>query len=212
MWCTHLHTPHMCRYQLIRTRVVQLIDNWIGIKMSPEFRPSLYQTYIQLLDPGQPLLVSSHPYTGQDHTTWISAHFSLFEFHLSFHFSPISGFKCSPIFRFYIPVESHFRSHFSPIFRSHLRYCTLSFYSGFSSINLRSCSETVYTNFVYFVYSQTWLQSHCLQHQPLYNNMHGRNGFNGLCTKCPGYNNNLVITAHFSGTKGVVVNKFDCIL
>ena len=24
------------------------------------------------------------------------------------------------------------------------------------------------------------------------------------------YNNNLVITAHFSGTKGVIVNKFDC--
>ena len=61
------------------------------------------------------------------------------------------------------------------------------------------------------VYSQTWLQSHCLQHQPLYNNTHDRNRFNGLCTKCPGYNNNLVITAHFSGTKGVVVNKFDCI-
>ena len=61
------------------------------------------------------------------------------------------------------------------------------------------------------MYSQTWLESHCLQHQPLYNNTHGRNGFNGLCTKCPDYNNNLVIAAHFSGTKGVVVNKFDCI-
>ena len=60
------------------------------------------------------------------------------------------------------------------------------------------------------MYSQTWLESHCLQHQTLYNNTHGRNGFSGLCTKCPGYNNNLVITAHFSGTKGVVVNKFDC--
>ena len=24
-----------------------------------------------------------------------------------------------------------------------------------------------------------------------YNNTHGKNGFNGLCTKCPGYNNNL---------------------
>ena len=60
-------------------------------------------------------------------------------------------------------------------------------------------------------YSQTWLESHCLQHQPLYNNTHGPNGFNGLCTKCPDYNNNVVITAHFSGTKGVVVNKFDCI-
>ena len=59
-------------------------------------------------------------------------------------------------------------------------------------------------------YSQTWLESHCLQHQPLYNNTHDRNRFNSLCTKCPGYNNNLVITAHFSGTKGVVVNKFDC--
>ena len=63
---------------------------------------------------------------------------------------------------------------------------------------------------IYSIYSQTWLESHCLQHQPLYNNTHGRNGFSGLCTKCPGYNNNLVITAHYSGTKGVVVNKFDC--
>ena len=54
-----------------------------------------------------------------------------------------------------------------------------------------------------------WKLSHCL-HQPLRNNAHGRNGFNGLCTKCPGYNNNLVITAHFNGTKGVIVNKFDC--
>ena len=41
----------------------------------------------------------------------------------------------------------------------------------------------------------------------LYNNAQGRNGFSGLCTKCPGYNNNLVITTHFSGTKGVVVNN-----
>ena len=65
--------------------------------------------------------------------------------------------------------------------------------------------------YVCTVYSQTWLESHCLQHQPLYNNTHGRNRFNGVCTKCPGYNNNLVRTAHFSGTKGVVVNKFDCI-
>ena len=63
-----------------------------------------------------------------------------------------------------------------------------------------------------YYYSETWLQSHCLQHQTLYNNAHGRNGFNGLCTKCPGYSNNLVITAHFSGTKGVVVNKFECII
>ena len=61
------------------------------------------------------------------------------------------------------------------------------------------------------MYSQNWLESHCLQYQPLYNNTHGRNGFNGLCTKCPGYNNNLVITAHCSGTEVVVVNKFDCI-
>ena len=60
------------------------------------------------------------------------------------------------------------------------------------------------------MYCQTWLESHCLQHQPLYNNTHVGNCFTDLCTKCPGYNNNLVITAHFSGTKGVVVNKFDC--
>ena len=61
-------------------------------------------------------------------------------------------------------------------------------------------------------YNQTWLESHCLQHQPLHNNTHVGNCFNGLCTKCPGYNNNLVITAHFSGTSGVVVNKFDSII
>ena len=69
------------------------------------------------------------------------------------------------------------------------------------------CLSPTYTH----TYSQTWLERYCLQHQPLYNNTHGRNGFNGLCTKCPGYNN-LVITAHFSGTKGVVVSKLDCIL
>ena len=50
-------------------------------------------------------------------------------------------------------------------------------------------------------YSQTQLESHCLQHQPLYSNTHGRNGFNGLCTKYPGYNNNLVITAHLVAPK-----------
>ena len=42
-------------------------------------------------------------------------------------------------------------------------------------------------------------------------NTHGKNRFNGLCSKCPGYNNNLVITAHISGNMGVVGNKFDCI-
>ena len=46
--------------------------------------------------------------------------------------------------------------------------------------------------------------------QRLYNSTHGWNGFNGLCTKYPGYNDSLFIIAHFSGTKGVVVNKFDC--
>ena len=32
-----------------------------------------------------------------------------------------------------------------------------------------------------------------------------------VLNQCPGYNN-LVITPHFSGTKGVIVNKFNCIL
>ena len=79
--------------------------------------------------------------------------------------------------------------------------------------NMDNC--TIHEQIIYHhevLYSQTWLDSHCLQHQPLYNDTHGRNGFSGLCTKCPGYNNynNLVIIAHFSGNKGVVVNKFDC--
>ena len=58
MLCTIVIPASIRRYQLVRTRVIQLVDNWIGIKMSPEFRPSLYQTYIQLLDPSEPLLVS----------------------------------------------------------------------------------------------------------------------------------------------------------
>ena len=61
------------------------------------------------------------------------------------------------------------------------------------------------------VYTVKLGDGYCLQYQSLYTNTHTRNRFNGLCTKCPGYNNNLVITAHFSGTNGVVVNKFDCI-
>ena len=69
----------------------------------------------------------------------------------------------------------------------------------------------VYVHVCVYMYSQIWLESHCLQHQSLYNNTHVGNCVNGLCTKCLGYNNNLVITAHLSGTKGVIVNKFDCI-
>ena len=68
--CAIVISASIHRYQLVRTRVIQLVDNWIGIKMSPEFRPSLYQTYIQLLDPSEPLLVSSAstPSSALDHS------------------------------------------------------------------------------------------------------------------------------------------------
>ena len=68
------------------------------------------------------------------------------------------------------------------------------------------------TGYIYNIYSQTWLKSHYLQHQPHYNNTHGRNGFSGLYKMSwlqqLGYNSTV---PHISGTKGVVVNKFDCI-
>ena len=62
-------------------------------------------------------------------------------------------------------------------------------------------------------YSQTSLQSHLIQHHSLFTTkyVHVRNCFTGLCTKCTGYNSNLVIAVQNSGTNGVVVNRFDCI-
>ena len=60
------------------------------------------------------------------------------------------------------------------------------------------------------MYSRASLQSHLIQHHPLYKNTHFGKCVTGLCTKCTGYNNNLVIAARCSGINGVVVERFDC--
>ena len=56
------------------------------------------------------------------------------------------------------------------------------------------------------------LQSHLMQLHPLYSNTNVGNCFTGLCTKCTGYNSNLLIAAQNSGTSSVVVERFDCII
>ena len=56
------------------------------------------------------------------------------------------------------------------------------------------------------------LQSHLIQHHSLCNNTQVGNCLTGLRTKCTGFNNNLVIAACCSGTSGVVVKRFDCII
>ena len=56
------------------------------------------------------------------------------------------------------------------------------------------------------MYGQISLQSHLIQHQFPYT-AHVGNCFTGICTKCTGYNNNLVIAACCSGTSGVAINS-----
>ena len=61
-----------------------------------------------------------------------------------------------------------------------------------------------------YAYSQISLQSHLILLHSFYNNTHVGNCFTGLCTKCTGYSNSLVIAACCSGTSGVAVERFDC--
>ena len=53
-----IHLFLMCRYLLVRYRVVWLLGHWVTVKMSTELRPSLYSCLLQLLHPNQKLLVS----------------------------------------------------------------------------------------------------------------------------------------------------------
>lgn len=50
----------MCRYLLVRYRVVWLLGHWVTVKMSTELRPSLYSCLLQLLHPSERLLVSQN--------------------------------------------------------------------------------------------------------------------------------------------------------
>jgi len=58
MNCLSLSYVHMCRYLLVRYRVVWLLGHWVTVKMSTELRPSLYSCLLQLLHPSEKLLVS----------------------------------------------------------------------------------------------------------------------------------------------------------
>ena len=49
-------TPY--RYKIVRHRVVWLLGNWVGVKMSPSLRPSLYSVLTQVLQPSEDLVVS----------------------------------------------------------------------------------------------------------------------------------------------------------
>ena len=49
-----------------------------------------------------------------------------------------------------------------------------------------------------------------MQHYSLYNNTHTYWELFVLCTKCTGYNSNLVIAACCRGTSGVVVKRLAC--
>ncbi|GFN82406.1 importin-11 [Plakobranchus ocellatus] len=45
-------------YRVIRRRVIWLMGQWVGVKMSLSLRPALYQAVLELLDPNEDLAVS----------------------------------------------------------------------------------------------------------------------------------------------------------
>ena len=49
-------TPY--RYKIVRHRVVWLLGNWVGVKMSSSLRPSLYSVLTQVLQPSEDIVVS----------------------------------------------------------------------------------------------------------------------------------------------------------
>ena len=62
---------------------------------------------------------------------------------------------------------------------------------------------TIHTTDTEQVHAVKSLQSHLIEHHSFYNNTHVGNCFTGLCAKCNGYNNNLVIATQIRGTNGV---------
>lgn len=46
------------RYKIVRHRVVWLLGNWVGVKMSSSLRPSLYSVLTQVLQPSEDIVVS----------------------------------------------------------------------------------------------------------------------------------------------------------
>jgi len=45
------------RYKIVRHRVVWLLGNWVGVKMSSSLRPSLYSVLSQVLQPTEELAI-----------------------------------------------------------------------------------------------------------------------------------------------------------
>ncbi|XP_054710283.1 importin-11-like [Uloborus diversus] len=60
-WFTNVLIPELkvpdTGYYIIRRRVIWLIGQWVGVKMSPEMRPLLYEIIIQLLNNEENLVV-----------------------------------------------------------------------------------------------------------------------------------------------------------
>jgi hypothetical protein len=45
-------------YRIIRRRVIWLIGRWINVKLSPPYRPTLYEIIINLMNESEDLVVS----------------------------------------------------------------------------------------------------------------------------------------------------------
>ncbi|GFS79489.1 importin-11 [Nephila pilipes] len=60
-WFTNILIPELRikdpGYHIIRRRVIWLIGQWVGVKMSPEMRPLLYEVILQLLGSDENLIV-----------------------------------------------------------------------------------------------------------------------------------------------------------
>ena len=44
---------------MVRYRVVWMVGNWVGVKMSAELRPNLYAMLVTVLQRGEALVVSN---------------------------------------------------------------------------------------------------------------------------------------------------------
>ena len=49
----------VCRYKMVRHRVVWLLGQWVTVKMSSSLRPSLYAVLVPILAPSEDVVVST---------------------------------------------------------------------------------------------------------------------------------------------------------
>ena len=58
LWLYHVALPLLCRYKIVRYRVVWLLGQWVTVKMSPSLRPSLYSVVVPILAQTEDMAVS----------------------------------------------------------------------------------------------------------------------------------------------------------